>query len=355
VYQYLPYLEESEIEYVVRPAVPAWLFERLYQSRSAWRQRAYTVIEALFRTAQILTAWQYDVVFLQKAVTGTYLRGLAPLLFMLNGTVIYDFDDAVQYGPPSVLPWPLSSFQDTGQVSWIIRRSAAVIAGNEYLADFARTLNRNVSMIPTSVSMAREEAAQQRDEDLSEKPVIVVGWSGGRGTNAYLNAFAPVLEELYKRDRRFCLKIVSSDLHGIELSRFRNIPVFFEKWSLSREARLISSFDIGIMPLDDDKWSMGKCGLKLLLYMSLGVPVVASPVGVNADMIEDGLNGFLAKTQEQWVEAICRLAVDQHLRTLFVREGFKTVHRSYALEDNVIRFLTVLHDVYTGMLKEVSG
>ncbi|MDP8263822.1 MAG: glycosyltransferase family 4 protein [Candidatus Ancaeobacter aquaticus] len=344
VWQYLRYIKNAGISYTVSPAVPKNLFSYLYLSKRRSLNRLYTIIEAINRLKDIVSSYKYDAVFIQKAICSSSLRGLDSLLFYFNKNVIYDYDDAVHIMPPSGFFKFFSILQDKDQIKNIIRRSKAVIAGNHYLERYAKTLNSNVFYIPTSVDTERCKSPIKPACPLSK--TFTIGWSGTRSTNQYLNILSEPLNRLALNGYRFQLKIVSTDLDYVDLNLFKGYPVEFEKWSYDNEHILLSSFDIGVMPLKQDRWTEGKCGLKLLLYMAYGIPVIGSPVGINSDILEDGINGYLANTNEEWTLKLTALLSDVSIRKQFIENGSQTVNNKYSVNVNATKLTSILRSLH---------
>jgi glycosyltransferase involved in cell wall biosynthesis len=262
----------------------------------------------------------YDLVYIQR-------RLLSPLdLFFLRRAskrLVYDFDDAVMY----------RSSRHSNQVSlsrrWafkrMVRTSDAVIAGNQFLKGEALRYvgEERVTVVPTAVDMERYPPKDYGEPGDS----ITVGWIGSGSTLWYLRNLMPVLETLYERCPRLKLKVVSDEFFDCP-----TVPIVKKKWALEDEVSDLQSFDIGLMPLTEDLWSQGKCGLKAVQYSAAGIPVVCSPIGINRDIVEDGLNGYWASMDDQWVERISRLVDDPLLRVKMGMEGRKRVERSFSVE-----------------------
>jgi glycosyltransferase involved in cell wall biosynthesis len=211
-----------------------------------------------------------------------------------------------------------------------------IVAGNQFLKSQATPYNPNVEVIPTSIDLSRYSVKKGYH---SEGP-ITIGWLGSSSTLKYLRSLLPTLERMFNRHPHFQLKIVCDQF--LDSS---DLPIIKKRWSSEEEEDDLKSFDIGIMPLSDDLWARGKCGLKILQYQSVGVPVVCTPVGVNRDIIEDGLNGFWAQDEAQWEQGLLKLVREEGLRREMGLEGRKTVERGYSLEVSAPRILEVLKKV----------
>jgi len=176
----------------------------------------------------------------------------------------------------------------------------------------------------------------------------VVGWIGSHSTVKYLRSLLPVLEAVAGK-HRFVLYVVGSP------TPFRacGLEVAQAPWALEREVQDFQRCDVGVYPLWDDEWSKGKCGFKAIQFMAVGVPVVASAVGVNKDIIQDGVNGFLASSHDEWREKLFLLLKDPQLRQELGMNGRKTVEERYSLDVNAPKLISALQDVCA--VKSLTG
>ena len=194
------------------------------------------------------------------------------------------------------------------------------MAGNEFLADYARANTENVTIIPTTIDTDKYEFIERTDNP----EIVTIGWSGSFSTIQHLDTIRNVLQELAKTEK-FRLRVIGTpeyQLPGVDVEAIQ--------WRSETELDDLRHIDIGLMPLPDDNWSKGKCGLKALQYMALGVPSICSPVGVNSTIIRDGENGFLAESKAEWVEKIKQLIHSPELRRKLGRAGRETVEREYS-------------------------
>lgn len=250
--------------------------------------------------------------------------------------IVSDYDDAVfhRYDQHRLAPIRLLLGR---KIDRVMKRSQLVTAGNAYLADRARHAGGgNIKVVPTVVDLSCYSA---RFASLSTSSMRV-GWIGTPNTwHAFgKTLFTEINDTLAAHDARFCA--VGAQL---EAGRVGNLE--FIAWGEDTEVDAIQSMDIGIMPLTDTPWARGKCGYKLIQYMACGLPVVASPVGVNSDIVEHGVNGFLATTDAEWNEAITTLLRDPSLRHRMGQAGRKKVEEQYSLQVWGPRVGSLLRDV----------
>ncbi len=208
--------------------------------------------------------------------------------------VIYDFDDAVMYDdktPDNPSRKRLRSFRRT------VKLADKVIAGNPYLASYAKQYNTNVTVIPTGLGKSNYDLQKNQSDGR-----IRLVWIGSKSTLGYLAEISEALEQIGSKFNNVALRIICDEFFDLE-----NMLLEKREWSLQTQAADLADCDIGLAPLPDNKFTRGKCGFKILQYQAAGLPVVASPVGVNARYVQDGINGFLAKDNAEWVERIGQL------------------------------------------------
>jgi hypothetical protein len=271
----------------------------------------------------LIAALRAECVLIQKKLLpSSYLFALRRVAKHL----IYDFDDAL-YAPRSH-PRPDQvrlAHRQRRQLGRMLHAAGLVIAGNEELARYARRYAPWVTIIPTGVDVPSTPTKRHLTNTTT-----IIGWIGSEGTMTYLDEMGPILERLAVTGRRgIALRVVSNVPYE---PAGTVVPVENVDWSLTTETRDILSFDIGIMPLRDDEWSRGKCAFKALQMMALGVPVVASPVGANCEVIQDGANGFLAQGVDEWVAKLSRLIDSPTLREALGLRGKETAITRYSLK-----------------------
>jgi glycosyltransferase involved in cell wall biosynthesis len=332
--QWEPILRQSGVEITWAPFETEALRQVLYaQGQAASKVRA--VLSNMTRRRDELrdvTAFDLVYVFREAALLGPpwFERKIAK-----SGVpMVFDFDDAVfvAYRSPSngylsYLKFP----QKTGE---ICRLSAHVMAGNEYLADYARKFNPNVTIVPTTI-----DTLKYREFERKENDVPVIGWSGSHSTAQHLDTIRPMLQEL-AREERFKLRVIGAPDYKLE-----GVDVETVTWRSETEVEDLQPIDIGIMPLPDDQWSKGKCGLKALQYMALGIPTVCSPVGVNSTIITNGVNGYIADGQDEWVAKLKTLMHSPELRRSVGAAGRQTVEDDYSARAQAPRVLEIFESV----------
>jgi glycosyltransferase involved in cell wall biosynthesis len=320
--QLLPHLAGLGITADVQPLLGDNYVRQLYAGeRIAF---AAAVRSYLCRIQALCSRNRYDVIWVEKEAL-PWIPAWIEAGFFGRSPYVVDLDDAwylrYQQHPSRIVRMLMAK-----KIDCVMRRSAGVIAGNKYLAERARRAGtQNVKIIPSAVDLQRYAAVEKSRRE-SNAP-FVIGWIGTPITARYLSQFAPVLRGLAKRH--------STRLHIIGASRpreFEDLPVQEISWSESTEINEIAKCDVGIMPLDNDAWSYGKCAYKLLQFMAAGKPVVASAVGANVEVVQHGDNGLLVNSTAEWISALAVLAADADLRERMGKAGRRTVELKYSLD-----------------------
>lgn len=337
VYQYLPYLRQAGIDADVLPAVPEPLFSRLYFSSSRWAKAFYSLLEAAGARRRLKRAGAYDALVIQKALTTSCFKGLAELAIRKSRNIFYDFDDHVLHQPIiQFRSGRLRSLQDQKQNLKLVKAARMVFAGSAHLQRLALEINPNTIILPTPVDTQRFIPAALR----SDEKRITLGWMGQEAGLTYLESLAPVFSRLAAQ-YPIQIKVISRLSGGRKLS-LGTAPVKFVSWNEADEVREAQEFDIGLMPVLDDAWGAGKCGLKLLQYMALGVPGVASRVGANKEIISEHQDGFLASSPEEWEKVLSRLIESPELRHQTGQAAREKVEARYSLQALAPRLAALL-------------
>jgi glycosyltransferase involved in cell wall biosynthesis len=321
VFQFLPAIEAADLSYDVHlpPANPGQGLGRIV---TGWRDQ---------RTIRTLAA-QAQLSFIQKRLLPERLvAALAQ-----SGRVVFDFDDAI-FTSPSGNRSAHASRRVEHRLHAVLAAADLVLTGNRYLAEYSAPHARRVVVLPTVVDTDRYPARAHGGRD---RPVI--GWIGHSVNHPYLAAMQPLLQRL-AATQKFRLLIVSDKdllLPGIEVENRR--------WSEATEVADILAMDIGIMPMPNDPWSRGKCGLKALQYMAAGVPVVCAAVGANVDIVRNGIDGFAVSSDSQWHDALGDLCASVDLRIELGTSARQRVHAAYSLNSTTPVLLDTLATLCRG-------
>jgi len=333
--QWYPWLRENGVQFDIATLLTADE-QRLLYSQGQAPQKALMMGRTLVRRlGQLRNLDRYDAVWLHRAALMAGPPLVERALAKRGVPVIMEFDDAIYLTDTAQVNRRWGFLKFAGKTSEICRLSTHVVVGNQFLAEYARQFNSNVTIIPTTIDT---DTYQPRATYRDESPVVI-GWSGSRTTVAHLRTLDPALKRVAAQTP-VRLHVIGTDSYPLE-----GVETYAANWTPQTELEQLERFDLGVMPLPDEEWARGKCGLKALQYMAAGIPTVTSPVGVNSDIIRDGSNGFLCATEDEWVERMLALIRDVRLRERLGRAGRTTVENTYAARVQAPQVLEVLQQV----------
>lgn len=340
VVQYIPFLESQEIKCDVRPFASPELFSILYK-KGMKIKKMYLLAKAIFnRILDVINAKNYDVIFIHREVFPFGPAFFEWILSKMNKPLIYDFDDAI-YIPDNPERKIMNFLKNHKKVPEIIKLCNHTIVCNEYLKQYSEKYNKNITIIPTSVDTDKFSMKEYPKKLKTKKDEIVLGWIGSHSTTKYLHKLTTVFEKLSKK---YKIKVVFVGAN--ENFTIPGVNIVNKKWELSTEINEFKSFDIGVYPLDDDEWVLGKTGFKTIQYMAVGVPSVVSNVGTNKYIVKDEINGMHAYSEKEWVNKISELIEKPELRKKIAIEGRKTALKGYSVEANKHKVLEVIKSVF---------
>jgi glycosyltransferase involved in cell wall biosynthesis len=331
--QYLPALQQAGFS-----TTYAFLWDaaddRVLYRRGHLPQKAWLLVKGLWRRwRQVRQVRRDDIVLLHREafmVRGTFFE---QALRRRAAWLVYDFDDAIWQLDVSDANRSLGWLKDPAKTDRIIAIADRVVVGNSYLAEHARAINPATVVVPTVI-----DTDLYRPEPPDERTPVVVGWTGSRTSSAHLVAALPMLRRVQEhfgaRVRFRVISDIAPPLPGLAVD---HVP-----WNAATESDDLAPIHIGIMPMPDDAWSRGKCGFKGLQYMAMGKPVVLADVGVNSTIVQHGVNGFLARTEADWMAALGRLVQDADLRRRMGAEARRTVEQHWSLRSWTDTFLRQL-------------
>ncbi len=350
IYQFLPYLERAGFTCEVRPFTTKTLYRAIRERGQYTAKAIKTLLCAGRRLLDISNISRYDLIVIHREVFPFFTPFMEELVLRRHTKVVFGFDDAIYEGhaTTSDLPHPwLYRFKYGRGVDDVLRKCAHVTPGSKALAEYASRFNSNVTVVPTVVDL---EKYILREEPAEAKRVIV-GWFGSRSTSPYLAAVEPALNRLAEKfpdEVGFCFYGDSEYRSALPNSVVR-------PFSVKTEVEELGRIHIGLMPLPDNSWTRGKCSLKALQYMARGIPVITSPVGMAADVVQHGFNGYWARNDEEWFQCLDLLIHNPALRRRFAIEGRKTVEQSYSLQRWGPRLAALFREVLDGPSLQASG
>jgi len=336
VEQYLPYFKKEGMECILSPFVSTEFYRILYKKGFYFRKILFFVQGTLKRFFDLFTAIKCDIIFIHLEAFPFGPPVFEWILSKMGKRIIYDLDDAIYMGIPSSANRFLRRLKCPSKISMILKVSSFVITCNNYLADYARKYNKNVIAIHTSVDTEEfKPGAREERQD------ITIGWIGSHSTACYLERLKGVFLKLGSK-YKFNLKIVGAGDRNIKID---GVNVMNMEWNLKDDIRQFQSLDIGIYPLPEDEWIRGKTGFKAIQYMSVGVPCVASDVGANRSIVKDGINGYLAKTDVEWVEKLSMLVNSPELRQRIGSAGRITAEKEFSVKANAPKYLEIIKGI----------
>lgn len=335
VEQYLPYLKEEGFDYALRPFLSDRGYQIFYKQGHFIEKAVILFLSSLKRIIDSAKICRYDAVFvhIESFPIGPPL--LEELTHRLKKSLIFDFEDAIYLPPSSSKSALLNFLKFRDKFYRVVKLSKSVIVCNEYLKGKLIDLNNNITVIPTSIDTERFKPRKS----ITDNTNLTIGWIGSPTTSEYLKGLKDVFERLACA-RNFTLKLIG----GKQDIKFNKVNLISHRWSLATEVEDFQSLDIGVYPLPDDEYGWAKTPFKTIQYMSVGVPLVASKVGGNRHIIKDGINGFLASSNQEWFDKLLLLIDNAQLRYKIGYEGRKTVEEGYSLKINAPRFLKVIKE-----------
>jgi len=328
-------LDELGIRVRLAPFADLRLMSLLYQPGRAAQKIAGVIAGFVRQARNVATAGRADAILIHRAACLAGPALLEHVLTLWRKPILFDFDDAIYLRHTSGANRLFDWLKFPGKTAALCRLSSFVVAGNEYLAAYARKHNPRVVVVPTSIDTDLYTPTER--EDWSGR--VTIGWTGSATSLTYLETFAPVLRELLRR-RDVEIRVQSNRPPALS-----GVPVVWQPWSPETEIQEIRRYHIGIKPMPDDPWARGKCPMKELQYMALGVPAVCSAVGTSVEVIRDGENGFLATNGDQWLAHLTRLVDDAALRRTIGLAGRQTVEERYSMRKCASRFAEALRSV----------
>ncbi len=321
--QYLPHLQKAGVECVVANLLDE-RDDRIFYSYGNYAAKAALFLRTFFRRmGHARSAKRFDVVFVYREAFMTGTTIFEKIIKQSGAKFIYDFDDAIWLPDVSEANKRLAFLKRPEKTNEIIAMSDLVLAGNDYLRDHALKFNANVAVVPTTV-----DTDEYRPRPRTPNDAVVIGWSGSPTTVPHFDQAQAVWTALKEKyGDKIVFRLIGDGNYRNERLNLQALA-----WTRERELETINSFDVGVMPLPDNPWTRGKCGLKGLTYMAFEKPTVMQNIGVNPQIVSDGENGFLAGNEREWVEKISALVESEELRLQLGKAGRQTVLQRYSVE-----------------------
>jgi len=325
IWQYVPLFERAGHEVEVQPLLDDGYVRELYETGRRgnwWLATGYGK-----RLVRAFEWGRFDAMICEQEML-PFLPAFVELWLQRGKARFFvDYDDAA-YATYARWPWL------RGKIARVMAAAETVVVGNNHLREYARQFARRVRVIPTVVDLA----GYPNHKEAGEAESVRVGWIGTPITASLLKGLIPVMERLQSAHPKVKFRFIGA---GNTFPR-NGLRMEVPAWSRETESELLRGCDIGIMPLPDTEFVRGKCGLKLIQYMACGLAVVASPVGVNREIVEEGKNGHLASSEEEWFARLDGLIRDPGLRRSLGKAGREKVAGGYTLEHGFSQWQEIL-------------
>jgi len=338
--QYLDYFKSQGFDWELSEIITE-NDDKVFYAPGNYMAKAWILLKSIFiRFQDLQRAKSFDIIFIQREALllgSSYFEKQ----FFKKHKVIFDFDDSIWLLDTSPENKKFEFLKNPDKTKINIAHAHAVIAGNQFLANYAKQFNKNTIVIPTTIDTEfhiPKPELRGFDSAQPDKEKIVIGWSGSISTIKHFEMAISALKQIQTQHPN---KI---EIHVIGQGSYSHpkINVISKNWSSKTEVDDLNCFDIGIMPLPNDEWVKGKCGLKGLSYMACGIATIMSNVGVNSDIIEHGKNGFLAETEQEWVNCLSLLIENNDLRHKIGQAGRETVVKNYSVNAHKDNYVSVL-------------
>jgi len=328
--QYLVFLKDKSWQYTLAPFLDDRTWSILYKPGFVSQKVFGIILGFIKRFILLFSMNKYDFVFIHREATP-----IGPPWFewlvskVLRKKIIYDFDDAIWIPNTSKTNKIVAGLKWHGKVASICKWAYKISCGNAYLQEYARQFNLNVTVTPTNIDTLHHH--NHLKNQVTDK--VIIGWTGTHSTMKYINVLVPVLQKL-EREYDFDFKVISNQAPDLPLK-----SLVYQPWRKEQEIEDLATFNVGLMPLEDDPWAKGKCAFKALQYMALGIPALVSPVGMNTEVVTDGVNGFICTTPTDWYTKLERLINDVGLRSQLGKAAREKIETDYAVVANRATFL----------------
>ena len=334
--QYFEYFRSKGYRITVTPFFGEFYYKILYTHGNYHKKIIGTLWGYLKRTLQILRLPFYDGIYIFLYVTPFCGSIFERLYRLFSRRMIYDIDDLAYMGRTSKFNPMVAHFRGPEKYFFLMKKADHVITCTPYLDSIVRKYNSRTTDISSTINTDKYIPI----ENYSNDHKLTLGWSGSHSTVPYLRILEPVLRKL-KKEYDFKLLVIGTSSFEIEGIDVEAIP-----WNESTEVDDLRRIDIGLYPLPDEEWVLGKSGLKALQYMALGIPTVATAIGANFRIMENGVTGFLVNSEDEWLLQLGNLLSDSDLRSRIGKNGRDHVQQYYSVRANEPVYLSIFEDVF---------
>ena len=336
--QYLPSLEKAGYAFTISSFQTRRFWNIIYKPGRVVEKIFWTGIGYLRRIMDLFRAPFYDAVFVNLWVTPIGFPFFERVLFFFNKKVIYDIDDMIfitkhEHVKSSIF----QRLKGRRKPTVMMKHSAYVIVCTPKLEEIALELNKNRKVIDISSTFDTDRFTPVKE--YTQHPVTTIGWTGTHSTIPFLETLQPVLEAV-SRQRKVRLLVIANKEYAMP-----GVPTDFIQWQPDTEVKDLHRFDIGLYPIPANEWSLGKSSLKALTYMAIAIPFVATAYGTNYRVMQQGRQGYMAGTDQEWIDAIIKLVDDVQLRRQMGQAGRQTVEDLFSVNANFPKYLQVFKTV----------
>jgi glycosyltransferase involved in cell wall biosynthesis len=336
-FRFAQYIKTLEQEVIILPFLSEKAWNIYHQKGNVFLKFSYISISFFKRFFQLFSTLNAKYVFIHREAAP-----IGPPIFefiiakIFRKKIVYDFDDAIWLENFNENNRSFQKLKCYSKVNKIINWSYKISAGNEYLAEYARKYNPNVVINPTTIDTENYHNPDLYKVEKFDK--VTIGWTGTATTNKYLEFLIPVMEKLSSK-HNFYFNVISDVNPNLEIKNFK-----FTKWNKETEIENLLRFDIGVMPLTDDIWAKGKCGFKALQYMALEIPAIVSPVGVNEQIVDHEINGFIATTEQEWYNCLDRFLSNKENYNQMGIDAREKIIDYFSVKSNKNNFINLFKD-----------
>ncbi len=320
--QYIPFLQEHGYQFDISNLLNEKEDSVFYSKGNYFRKFLIWLKTWRIRRKDVKRMNQYDIIYIYRDALVTKSTFFEKKFSRSTAKLIYDFDDAIWLQSISGANKRLAFMKDPAKTATIIGLCDLVVAGNRFLADYATKFNKEVVIIPSTIDTDVYKPIHKKETD-----EVCIGWTGSHTTIKHFMMAIPVLQKIKEKyGNKVRFKIIGDKNYYCTELATQGVA-----WKASTEVEDLSELDIGIMPLPDDEWEKGKCGMKGLQYMGLAIPALMSPVGANMEIINDAVNGYLPRNEQEWIDRITLLIDNKELRERIGQAGRQTVVDKYSV------------------------
>lgn len=331
--QFIPFLEEKGVEVVRAPFWDEQSWNILYASGHFF-QKTWALFQGWKRRYFLLkNASNFDMVFIHRELDPLGVSFLRRQLGNIDKSkIIFDLDDAIWIPNSSSSNKMMERFKNWKQAQQLASLSGTISAGNAYLCQWGSQYSEKTFEIPTTVDIENGHNILQEYSGKS----ITIGWTGTHSTLKYLDPILPILERVLEKYEHVNFNVICDSKPHFSLPKLIWTP-----WNKNKEIEDLLKIQIGLMPLEEDAWANGKCGFKAIQYMALGIPALVSPVGVNKEIVDNNINGFVCNTEEEWLNALVQLIENKELRISMGAKARPKIVEKYSTQALKMKWLSL--------------